>query len=207
MAELEAIEAVSAFAGLAVPGRRDGAGGLLVAEHVGFGLAGVAERQGRRNEFAKAVTGRFGITLAAGAKVSASGDLSFIGTGPASWLVMNSFGGWRFADELRAALAETAAVCDQSSGYGVLRLSGARVREVLAKGVPIDLDPVAFGPGDAAATLASHFGVVLWQVNQVPTYDIVVARSFARSFWHWLETSAATAGLVVGEPVASIREP
>lgn len=213
MAELEAIEAVSAFAHLAVPGRRDGGGGgLVVAEHVGFGLAGVTMRRGRREEFCAAVEGRFGVVLAAGAKVSVGGDVMFIGTGPVSWLVMNSSGGWRFADELRAVLGETASVCDQSSGYGALRVSGPPVREVLAKGVPVDLDPVAFAPGDAAVTLASHFGIMLWRVDrgrvdEAPAFDIAVSRSFAGSFWRWLEASAATVGLSVTGEVAPLPEP
>lgn len=212
MAEFETIEAISAFAHLAVPGRRDGGGGLVVAEHVGFGLASVTMRRGRREEFCAAIAGRFGIALEAGAKVSVGGDVMFIGTGPGSWLAMKRSGGWRFADELRAALGETAAVCDQSSGYGVLRLSGPCVREVLAKGVPIDLDPVVFVPGDAAVTLASHVGIVLWRVDrgradEAPAFDIAVSRSFVGSFWHWLEASAATVGLSVTGEVAPLPEP
>lgn len=41
----------------------------------------------------------------------------------------------------------------------------------------------------------------LWQVDQMPTYDIAVSRSFAGSFWHWLETSAATVGFAVTDPM------
>ena len=39
---------------------------------------------------------------------------------------------------------------DQSDSRLVLRLSGPRVRDVLAKGVPVDLHPKAFKPGDVA---------------------------------------------------------
>lgn len=201
MPELEPISAVPAFAGLAIPGMRDREGGLLVAERRNLGLASVTPRRGMQAHFVTTVAETFGITLVEGTKISSSGNLSFIGTGPGGYLALKASGGWRFADDLRAALADTAAVCDHSSGYGVLRLSGPHARTVLARGIPLDLDPISFGPGDAAVTLASHFGIVLWQVDQMPTYDIAVSRSFAGSFWHWLETSAATVGFAVTDPM------
>jgi sarcosine oxidase subunit gamma len=76
----------------------------------------------------------------------------------------------------------------------VLRLSGARVRDVLAKGLPIDLHPRAFRTGDATTSIISHIGIQLWQVDDAPTYDIVFFRSLAGSFWKWLTDSAAEYG-------------
>lgn len=207
---VEPIAFVSAFAGLAVPGRRQGGGGLLVAEHCGFGLAGVVLAQGAGARFEAAARRHVGIAPADGPKVSRAGEVVFIGTGPGQWLAMKPSGGWRFAEELRVALGDTAAVSDHSSGYGVLRLSGPHVRAVLASGVPIDLDPVAFGAGDAAVTVAGHVGVVLWQADAEADgeagYDIAVSRSFAGSFWHWLEAGAAAVGIAVGPPVAGAGE-
>ena len=67
-----------------------------------------------------------------------------------------------------------------------IRVSGPKARDALAKGVPIDLHPRAFRSGDAAVTTVAHIGVHLWQLDDTPTYEIAVFRSFARDFWRWL---------------------
>jgi sarcosine oxidase subunit gamma len=67
--------------------------------------------------------------------------------------------------------------------------------------VPLDLDPSAFSPGDSAVTLAGHVGLVLWQVDGAPTYDVAVFRSYAADFWHWLATGSAEFGLAVDAPI------
>lgn len=54
------------------------------------------------------------------------------------------------ARDLGQRLRGLASIFDQSGGRTVLRLSGPRARDVLAKGLPIDLHSRAFGPGSAA---------------------------------------------------------
>jgi sarcosine oxidase subunit gamma len=105
--------------------------------------------------------------------------------------------GHRFEATLRECFAGLASVCDQSDGRCVIRISGPSARDVLAKGIPLDLHPRVFGPGQAAVTLAAHIGVHIWQIDDMPTYEIAVFRGFAGSFWHWLMESAAEFGGVV----------
>ncbi|RYE86794.1 MAG: hypothetical protein EOP19_05950, partial [Hyphomicrobiales bacterium] len=38
-------------------------------------------------------------------------------------------------------------------------------------------------------------------VDAAPTFDVAVTRSYAASFWHWLEASAAEFGLAVTSPI------
>ena len=197
---LEHLQPVSAFAGLAQPMPASGTAGLTVTERRGLGLATVTLRQNGREGFASALSSAYDLALTDGPKVSAGRDFTLVGTGPRSWLAVQPGGGWHFARQLGQTLAGSAAVADQSSGYAVVRLSGPKVRQVLAKGVPVDLHPSAFQPGDAAVTLAGHVGIVLWQVDATPTYDIAVFRSFAGSFWHWLSESAAEFGMAVAIP-------
>ncbi|KAB0683001.1 sarcosine oxidase subunit gamma [Aureimonas leprariae] len=165
-----------------------------MTERVGLGIATLTARKDRTADLAEALRTAHGVDLQSGPKVSRAGSLAFVGTGPDTWLAVCEDGGWRFARDLARAVEGRGSVCDQSSGYGVLRLSGPNVRDTLAKGVPIDLHPAAFAPGDAAVTLASHVGIVLWQVDEAPTYDVAVFRSFAASFAHWLVASAEEFG-------------
>ena len=90
-----------------------------------------------------------------------------------------------------------AAVADQSDGRSVIRVGGPRAREALGKGVLIDLHPRAFGPGDAAVTTIAHIGAHFWQVDDAPSYEFVVSRSFAADFWRWLVAAAAEFGVNV----------
>ena len=90
-----------------------------------------------------------------------------------------------------------ASISDQSGGRTVLRVSGPRARDVLAKGLPIDLHPRAFAPGSAATSTISLMGVQLWQVDDAPSYDIALFRSLSASFWRWLTASAAEFGYEV----------
>jgi len=94
-----------------------------------------------------------------------------------------------------APLVGLASLVDQSHGRTLLVLTGPRVRDALAKGVPIDLHPRAFRPGDAASTLIAHIPVHLWQVDDRPSYEFAIARSLAQSFWQWLTAAAAEWGL------------
>jgi sarcosine oxidase subunit gamma len=82
-----------------------------------------------------------------------------------------------------------------SHGRTLFALTGSRVREALAKGVPIDLHASAFGPGEAASTLVAHIPVNLWQVDDRPSYEFAIARSLAQSFWQWLTVAAAEYGV------------
>lgn len=194
---LEPLAPVSAFAALARPNPPSGTAGVTAAERLGLGLATVTLRRDARHAFADTLASAHDLALSDGPVVSGGKDLALVGTGPRSWLAVQPGGGWRFARSLAAELDGIAAVADQSSGYAVLRLAGPSLRATLAKGVPIDLHPSAFRRGDAAVTLAGHVGIVLWQVDAAPTFDVAVSRSYAASFWHWLEASAAEFGLAV----------
>ena len=45
--------------------------------------------------------------------------------------------------------------------------------------------------GDVAATVVAHVQVLVWQVNDAPTYELICARSFAGSVHRWLELAGA----------------
>ena len=124
--------------------------------------------------------------------------MSFVGYGPGQWLaVSESLANETLARDLEAKLQGLASISDQSGGRTVLRISGRRARDVLAKGLPIDLDPRAFPLGSAATSVISHMGVQLWQVDDTRSYDIAVFRSLSESFWRWLTASAAEFGYEV----------
>lgn len=101
--------------------------------------------------------------------------------GPDEWLLVAPDG--RAADlltDVGSALGESpGSVVDVSANRTTLRLSGPMAGEVLAKVCSLDLHPRVFGPGQCAQTLAGRAQIVLWQVDEEPSYRLMVRCSFA----------------------------
>ncbi|MGY1617373.1 sarcosine oxidase subunit gamma [Geodermatophilus sp. SYSU D00691] len=72
-----------------------------------------------------------------------------------------------------------------------LRLTGARARDVLAKGCAIDLHPRVFGRGRSAQTALGQAGVVLLALSDTgDDYALLVRSSFAGYLADWLLDAA-----------------
>ena len=71
------------------------------------------------------------------------------------------------------------------------------MRDLLAKGCPVDLHPSVFDVGQCAQSHLAKAPILLRQVDREPTFEIIVRRSFADYFWTWLEDAAAEYGLAV----------
>ncbi len=198
------LASLSGLAGLAVPGRYgkpEGAPGVTIAERVGLGLATVAARKGQARALQDRVREAYGVELPQNARVGVGPEVSFVGYGPGQWLAVSAtHANEALARNLAERLKGLASVSDQSSGRSIIRLSGPRARDVLAKGLPIDLDPRAFPLGSAATSVISLMGVQLWQTDDTRSYDILVFRSLSGSFWRWLTESAAEFGYEVTPP-------
>ena len=177
--------------------------GVTVSARDGLGIATVLVRKGQAAALAMRVKEGFGIDLPRVPRRAMSGKIAFAATGPEAWLAIAEDGGNGFAAFLRDAIGDYAAVVDQSDGYAVLRVSGQNARALLAKGVPLDLHARSFQVGDLAATVVSHIGTTIWRLadreDGAPVFELLVFRSLAESFWHWLNESAAEFGLTIVE--------
>lgn len=129
---------------------------------------------------------------------SANAVSRVVWAGPDDWFVIGPKGqADAIVSQLRTALLGMHhAVTDVSSGYTVLHLSGASVRDVLAQGCPLDLHPRAFKPGDGAGSHFFRASFWLWQTDEAPSYEALVRRSFMGYFWLMLERSTQECGLV-----------
>jgi heterotetrameric sarcosine oxidase gamma subunit len=112
---------------------------------------------------------------------------------PGSWMLLGD-GGRLPREDIAWRIQGLAYLSDESHGRVVLRLAGARLREVMAKGCRLDLDRRAFGAGSCARTQIAEIGVLLHQADAAPSYDLIVAAGYARAFLHWIEASAAEFG-------------
>jgi sarcosine oxidase subunit gamma len=158
----------------------------------------IMARAGMTAELAQRVAAVFGVALPLTPQRVEHGAISFAWGGPGRWLAAMKYEtAAAFERKLREEMSGLASVSGQSDGRTLIRLSGPKLRATLAKGVPIDLDPRAFRPGDTALTSVAHINVQFWQIDDGPTYEFAVFRSFAGAFCEWLLTASAEFGAVV----------
>lgn len=167
--------------------------GLTVRQRSDLTIAHFCAASGKQQLVRAAIQGAYvGALPSKPQRVVMDRGVEFIWTGLDQWLaVAPREAGRDLEHELRSVLRGLASVTDQSDARAVVRVSGRRSRELLARGVPIDLDPRVFPANGAAITHASHIGVVLWQIGKEPEYDVAVFRSFADSLAGWLHHSLA----------------
>jgi heterotetrameric sarcosine oxidase gamma subunit len=184
----------SALSGIATPGHigRAGATGITIVERTDIAFANVIAKRDKRAALVSAVDTAFGVALPNGPRRASKNGVTFAGTGPGQWIA-SAEGADGLAAKLRSRLGPFAMVTDQSDARLVLHLSGLCVRDVLAKGVPIDLHPKAFKAGDVATTLVAYIGVQIDRLDEV-IWQLTAPRSMAGSFWSWLSASAAEFG-------------
>ena len=105
-----------------------------------------------------------------------------------------------------AFTAEEGVVTELGHSRTVLRVSGRAARSVLAKGLPVDLDPRVFPSQAFAQSAIHHISLLIHRIDEgddaAPVFELYVARGFAVSFWDWLTEAATEPGYRVTAPAA-----
>ena len=128
-----------------------------------------------------------------------AGSVTALWLGPDEWLITAPAGEERvLVPALRASLGDRpAAVVDLTESRTVIAVSGAPARELLAKGCTLDLHPRAFPAGACAQTGLARAGVLIHLVDETPTFEITILRSFADYLWAWLADAAREYGVAL----------
>jgi sarcosine oxidase, subunit gamma len=109
--------------------------------------------------------------------------------GPDEWLLTSTTEvPQEWEARVRAAVVPLGgSATDVSAQRIALRLTGARVRDVLARGCAIDLHPRVFGRGSSAQSTLGLAGVVLLALGDAGDDHLVLVRSsFAGYLAEWL---------------------
>ena len=179
-------------------GRATGAPGVTVREWTGHGVADLLAGRGALAALESAIRASVSLELPAPGRSAAAAGLRFLRTGPLRWQVQAEAPRPGWIDALRAAAGGAASVVDQSDARRHFDVGGPRVRDALAKGLPLDLHPEAFGVGDVASTSVAHVTVGVRRLDGESAFRIGVPRSYAESWLEWLFASAAEFGCDVG---------
>jgi len=104
------------------------------------------------------------------------------------------------APALRTAVAPAiGSVTTLSHSRTRIWIEGSHSREVLAKGLSIDLDATVFGPNSFALTGLHHTPVMVLRTGAT-RFEMYVLRTFAVWTWEWLTDAALPYGYDVDVP-------
>lgn len=120
------------------------------------------------------------------------GTTQILWVGPDDWMIVDARAE---APDLLAALENAfvghdAAVIDVSGNRVRFQVSGADARALMNRACALDLDPPHFGAGHCAGTLVARAQAFVLQVDDAPSYELLVRRSFATYLADWLVTAA-----------------
>ena len=146
-------------------------------------------------QFLQAVQATLGQPLPTIANTFTAGEDTQYWLGPDEWLLATGPGKESgIAEHLGKSLSgQCYSLVDVTGGQVLLRLGGSHAREVLAKGCTLDLHPRAFKAGQCAQTTLAKTSMLIALIDDAPTFDIIVRRSFAEYAALWLQHSGARA--------------
>jgi sarcosine oxidase subunit gamma len=182
-------EAVSVLAGASF------AGAVKVSD---AGLHGMITLRGdlADEKLAAAVKSVVGLTLPGprAIKEGQKGDVAWMS--PDEVLLMVEYQAADAAvEKLQKALAGTHALAvNVSDARAVFQLTGAGVREVIAKGAPVDMSADGLKPGEIRRTRIGQLAAAFWLTDET-TLTVICFRSVGGHMYQWLCTAAAKGSL------------
>ena len=177
------------------------AAGISMTDIRDFGLVQVQARRGRWAETAAAARRAFGAEAPETPGIVASATATLVWSGADQFLALTRDGTGDASPEKLAGFDGAASLSQQGDGRCLVRVSGPRVRDMLAKLSSLDLHPNEFPVGAAATTSIDHTSVVLWREPDAEgsaVFSILIFASFAVSLWETMADAAAEYGLVTG---------
>lgn len=186
-----------------VSGRHGVAGahaGVTLREVRDLVLVQVMARRGKAAETAKVAKKLFGVEAPGTPRAVTGKTATLIWSGPDQFTVIAPRSDE--ASQLAAmtqAFAGSASLSDQSDGRCLIRVSGPRGRDAIAKFSSLDLHDTAFPVGTAANTSVDHTAVNFWReangADGHPVYNMLVFTSFSDSLWHTIVDSSLEYGV------------
>ena len=107
--------------------------------------------------------------------------------GPDEWLLVAPADD---APDFGALEGRHHSLVDVSHRYAAFAVEGQAAPLVLAAGCPLDLEPAVFTAGSATRTLLGKAEVILWRLDEAPSYRLECARSFAPYVERFLNEAA-----------------
>lgn len=174
----------------------EGSSGAVSVNDLGF-VDKINLRCKADNAFIQSALNRtVGVELPPYNRFHTAGKRSCIWLGPDEWLILAENGD---ADDIMPELdtpkAGHVAVTEVSDAFGAITMSGAHIRDVLAKNCGLDLHPSVFSKGMVAQTLLGHTSIILTCLEK-DKMMIIGRTSFMPYIVTLLEDSALEYGFI-----------
>jgi len=179
-------------------GLEEGTLGVSIAELTDFELVQIMARRGQSDAVRQACAEGYGKAAPGTPQTVEADGALLIWSGPDQFLVLSPRGS--ATEKARSLFSGTASLSEQSDGRSLIRISGTRARDILAKVCSVDLHPSVFAVGAAAATSIDHTSVNLWHgadSSGEAVFHLLVFATFAESLWHTLLDSGAEYGISI----------
>jgi sarcosine oxidase subunit gamma len=169
---------------------------VLLAE---LPFQGLINLRGRPDDaaFTKAVAATLGGELPLEPNTTrTAGEWTLFWLGPDEWMIVTPPDRQDgLIEKLHTALSDCfCSVVDVTSYYTTLAVGGRRAADLLAKGCTLDLHPQVFTPGQCAQTHVAKATVLIWPTDAGSSFRILVRRSYADYFGHWLNQAVREFG-------------
>ncbi len=165
--------------------RAESFGALTITENAGLGLASLALRKGQ------SAPQPFGLPLPAVGKAVSMGDYAAFWTGRDQWMIEAADKAEVDFAALLKAEAPDCSVTEQTDGFTAFEISstqGPAPIEALMRKL-VNIDPKAFGAGQATRTGLEHMTVFLIRRSD-DHLAVIGMRTLAGSLWHALAVAA-----------------
>lgn len=139
-------------------------------------------------EFIATAESELGQELPVAPNTVSGGDHRIYWLGPNEWLIVTAVtDALDLMTRLRDSFAgQHASVTDVSGGQVAIQLAGPDARDVLAKGCTLDFHSDNFSAGSCAQSGLAKANVLIGVVDDQPSYEIIVRRTFAEYLVLWL---------------------
>ena len=148
---------------------------------------------GEDDLFFEKISNKLNISLPTSPNTTANNDkITALWLSPKEWLItVNPSIDTAEVESLQNHISDIHALAlDVSDRWTAINVSGKKAKEVLSKGTTFDLDSSVFGSGACAQTTLWTVNVIIYQIDEKPTFDIFVDSTMARFLWQWLDYSS-----------------
>ena len=147
---------------------------------------------GEDDLFFEKISNKLNISLPTSPNTTANNEkITALWLSKKEWLIVNPSIDTEEVRSLQNHISDIHALAlDVSDRWTAINVSGKKAIDVLSKGTTIDLDNSVFGSGACAQTTLWTVNVIIYQIDEKPTFDIFVDSTMARFLWQWLEHSS-----------------
>ena len=147
---------------------------------------------GEDDLFFEKISNKLNISLPTSPNTTANNEkITALWLSKKEWLIVNPSIDTEEVRSLQNHISDIHALAlDVSDRWTAINVSGKKAIDVLSKGTTIDLDNAVFGSGSCAQTTLWTVNIIIYQIDEKPTFDIFVDSTMAKFLWQWLEHSS-----------------